>query len=518
MYLTLGLHRALQHHPHAVATTFRGRRRTFAELGQRVAKLAAALQAQGMRAGDRVAMLSLNSDRYLEYYLAVFWGGGVVNPINIRWSPAEIAYSLDDCDTAMLLVDDTFVPMVPELRSQSKALRTVIHAGEGETPAGMLPYEGMLAAADPVPDAMRSGDDLAGILYTGGTTGIPKGVMLSHASLFSNALNMLAEGAIADHCVGLHAAPMFHVADVTLMLAILSRGGTHAFLPTFTPAEALEVIARERVTDTLLVPTMIQMLVDHPSVKAHDTSSLRLIQYGASPISEAVLGRAFAALPGVAFMQLYGMTELSPVAAVLPPFFHTPEGRKMGKLRAAGRATFYAEVRIVDVEGREVPRGSAGEVVARGAGVMKGYWNKPAETAAAIRDGWMHTGDGGYMDEDGFVFIVDRIKDMIVTGGENVYSVEVENALAKHPAVAMCAVIGIPDEKWGESVHAVIVLKPGAQATEDEVKTHCKDLIAGYKCPRSVEFRSELPLSGAGKLLKYKLRERFWEGESRSVR
>jgi len=333
MHLTLGLHRALQHHPHAVATTFRGRRRTFGELGQRVAKLAAALQAQGMHAGDRVAMLSLNSDRYLEYYLAVFWGGGVVNPINIRWSPTEIAYSLDDCDTAILLVDDTFVPMVSELRSKSKALRTVIHAGEGETPAGMLPCEGILAAAEPVPDAMRSGDDLAGILYTGGTTGIPKGVMLSHASLFSNALNMLAEGAIADHCVGLHAAPMFHVADVTLMLAILLRGGTHAFLPAFTPAEALEVIARERVTDTLLVPTMIQMLVDHPSVKAHDTSSLRLIQYGASPISEAVLGRAFSALPGVAFMQLYGMTELSPVAAVLPPFFHTPEGCKMGKLR-----------------------------------------------------------------------------------------------------------------------------------------------------------------------------------------
>jgi acyl-CoA synthetase (AMP-forming)/AMP-acid ligase II len=201
----------------------------------------------------------------------------------------------------------------------------------------------------------------------------------------------------------------------------------------------------------------------------------------------------------------------------LPPVCHAPEGRHGGKLRAAGRATLFAEVRVVDADGIEVPRGTPGEVVARGAGVMQGYWNKPIETAAAIRNGWMHTGDGGYLDEDGFLFITDRIKDMIVTGGENVYSVEVENAVAKHPAVAMCAVIGIPDEKWGETVHVVIVLKQGADMTEDELKSHCKSLIAGYKCPRSIEFRDELPLSGAGKLLKYVLRESHWKSKGRSV-
>ncbi|MCA8297953.1 long-chain-fatty-acid--CoA ligase [Burkholderia sp. AU30198] len=517
MHLTIGLHRAVQQKPNAIATVFGERRRTFAELGERVSRLASALQTLGLDAGGRVAMLALNSDRYLEYYLAVLWAGGVVNPVNIRWSPAEIAYSLDDCDTAILLVDDAFAPMVPELRSRSTALRAVVHAGEGATPDGMLSYEALLAAAPPVPDAMRSGEDLAGILYTGGTTGVPKGVMLSHRNLFSNALDMLAEGVIAEDGVGLHAAPMFHVADVTLMLALLLRGGRHVFLPAFEPATALSVIEKERVTDTLLVPTMIQMLVDHPAMKTHDASSLRLVQYGASPISEAVLNRAFDALPGAAFMQLYGMTEMSPVIAVLPPACHTAEGRQSGKLRAAGRSTFFAEIRVVDADGVEVPRGTPGEVVARGAGVMQGYWNKPAETAAAIRDGWMHTGDGGYLDEDGFLFIVDRLKDMIVTGGENVYSVEVENAIAKHPAVAMCAVIGIPDEKWGETVHAAIVLKPGADVTGDDIKSHCKTLIAGYKCPRSVEFRDGLPLSGAGKLLKYVLREAYWKGAGRSV-
>ncbi|MCM3916207.1 long-chain-fatty-acid--CoA ligase [Pseudomonas aeruginosa] len=517
MHLTLGLHRAVQQRPNEIASICQGRRRTFTEIAQRVAKLAGALQALGMRAGDRVGMLSLNSDRYLEYYLAVFWAGGAVNPVNIRWSAAEIAYSLDDCETAILFVDDTFMPMVDELRSKSKALRTIIHAGEGETVEGMLPYEAILAAADPVPDAMREKEDLAGVFYTGGTTGFPKGVMLTHEGLFTNALSVLAESPTAEGGVGLHAAPMFHLADVTFMMLLLLRGSTHVFIPSFNPVMVLKAIEQELVSDILLVPTMIQMMVSHPAVKDHDLTSLKWIMYGASPISETTLGCAFAALPGVGFMQAYGMTEVSAVATILPPYYHTPEGRKAGKLRSAGRATFYSQVKIVNADGKEVSSGVVGQVVVRSAGVMKGYWNQPEETAGAIRNGWMHTGDGGYMDEDGFVFIVDRIKDMIVSGGENVYSAEVENALAKHPGVAMCAVIGIPDQVWGESVHAIVVLKPGVQASEEEIKAHCKTLIAGYKCPRSFEFRRELPLSGAGKLLKFKLREPFWQGKNRSV-
>ena len=278
------------------------------------------------------------------------------------------------------------------------------------------------------------------------------------------------------------------------------------------------MIERERVTHVILVPTMIQMLVDHPSMQqAWNLESLKSIIYGASPIAESLLDRAMAALPGVAFSQVYGMTELGPVATVNPASFHTEQGRRLGKLRSAGRAAPCVELKIVDAADRELPRGTVGEVVVRGPNVMLGYWNRPEESAAALRGGWMHTGDGAYMDDEGFVFVVDRLKDMIISGGENVFSAEVENALAQHPAVALCAVIGIPHEKWGEAVHAVVVLRPHASLTEAELIAHCKALIAGYKCPRSVEFVDQLPLSAASKVLKSALRDAHWKGRSRQV-
>lgn len=517
MYLTQGLHRAVQQKPNDIATIFQGRKRTFGEIAARVAKLAGALQRLGLKAGDRVGMLSLNSDRYLEYYLAVYWAGGAVNPANIRWTAAEIAYSLDDCETAILIVDDTFKAMAQGLKETCKSLKVLIHAGDGDAPAGMLSYEAMIADAAPVQDAYRSGSDLAGVFYTGGTTGFPKGVMLSHTNLASNCLAVLANGVVGSDSVGLHAAPMFHLADGAFMNAMLAAGATHVMIPSFTPVGVLQAIQGEQVSASLLVPTMIQMLADYKEVGQYKLDSLKSVLYGASPISEAVLDRAMKALPSAAFCQAYGMTELSPVATLLLPKYHLPEHRALGKMRSAGTACTLAEIRIVDTEGREVPLGTVGEVAVRGPGVMLGYWNKPAETAAAVRNGWMHTGDGGRMDEDGFVFIVDRLKDMIVTGGENVYSIEVENAVLKHPAVAMCAVIGIPDEQWGELVHASVVLKPGVQTTADSIIEHCKTLIGNYKCPRSVAFLEALPLSGAGKILKNKLREPFWKDKQRNV-
>ena len=517
MYLTQSLHRAIATRPDAIASVYGDRRRTYAQLGDRVARLAGALRALGLQAGDRVGMLSLNSDRYLEYYMATYWAGCAVNPANIRWSAAEIAYSLDDCDTRVLIVDDQFAPMLPELRQRSKALSTLIYAGEGATPEGMLGYESLIAQSAPVADVRREGADLAGVFYTGGTTGFPKGVMLSHAGLYVNALALVAEGAVRDGDIGLHAAPMFHLADGAFMNAMFTCGGTHAIIPAFAPAAVLQAIERERVTASLLVPTMIQMTVDHPDMARHDLSSVRAVVYGASPISEAVIDRATRALPQAGFFQAYGMTELSPVATVLRPEFHAGEGLALGKVRSAGRPTYCAEVRIEDVDGRELPRGEVGEIVVKGPGMMLGYWNKPEESAQALRGGWMHTGDAGRMDDDGFVFVVDRIKDMIVTGGENVYSAEVENAVVQHPAVAACAVISIPDDKWGELVHAVVVLKPGAAATAEQIQAHCKALIANYKVPRSFEFAPALPLSGAGKVLKTKLREPHWAGRERQV-
>lgn len=518
MYMTQGLHRALQQNPAAIAIRCGGREVTYKAFVERVARLAAALQAHGMQAGDRVAMLALNSDRYLEYQFGVPWGGGVLNPCNIRWSAAEIIYSLQDSASSILLVDDAFVPMAGQIVKEAASVRHVIYVGQKDTPPGMLDYEELLLENAPVDDVCRRGNDLAGIFYTGGTTGFPKGVMLSHANLCSSALIGIAEGVGQAGEVYLHAAPMFHLADIGKGLMHWMLGNTHAIVPVFSPEAVLASIARDRVSDMMVAPVMLQMLVDHPAMKTPpDLSSLKHITYGGSPISDAVIERAMKALPGVELIQGYGMTELAPIATLNHAWHHCSEGRKAGKPGSAGRATFGVDVKIVDEDGDEVARGVLGEVVVRGANVMLGYWNKPAETTAAIRDGWMRTGDGAYMDDDGFIFIVDRLKDMIISGGENVYSIEVENTIGRHHAVAACAVIGIPDPAWGEAVHAVIVVKPGADASSEEIITFCKSRIAGYKCPRSIAFAHELPLSGAGKVLKNKLREPFWAGRGNGI-
>ncbi|MPY85551.1 MAG: long-chain-fatty-acid--CoA ligase [Actinophytocola sp.] len=514
MYLTQGLHRSVQQTPDAVMTVFGDRKRTFREVADRVARLAGALRGLGVGDGDRVAMLSLNSDRYHEYLFAVPWANAVLNPVNIRWSPAEIVYSFKDSQTKVLFVDDTFGKMLPAIKDAYPELQAVIHTGDGPAPEGALSYEELIAGAEPIDDARRGGDEVAGLFYTGGTTGFPKGVMLSHAAMLTSSLGAISSGYLfRPGTTYLHAAPMFHLADLAGWGAVTALGGTHLIIPMFDPVAVMNAIEQQQVTDALLVPIMIQAVVDHSDLAEHDLSSLRAVLYGASPIPKAVLERAMNAFPNASFTQAYGMTELAPIATLLGPDDHM----KAGLLRSAGRAAPHAEVRIVDADDNEVPRGTVGEVVVRGGHVMRGYWNKNKETAAAVRDGWMHTGDGAYMDDEGYVFIVDRIKDMIVTGGENVYSAEVENAVAQHPSVAQCAVIGVPDEEWGERVHAVVVLKPGEQPTAEEIREHAKTWIAGYKAPRSTEFVEELPVSGAGKILKRELREKYWSDADRQV-
>ncbi|MGH9209143.1 MAG: acyl-CoA synthetase [Acidimicrobiales bacterium] len=514
MYLTQGLHRSLRHTPQQAATIFGDRVRSYVDHADRVARLAGGLRTLGVSDGERVAILSLNSDRYAELLVAVPWADGVLNPVNIRWSPEEIVYSLSDSETSVLVVDDTFAPMVRRLAEGHPGLTSVVHAGDGPAPDGAVAYEELVAGSAPIPDARRGGDDLAGVFYTGGTTGFPKGVLLSHTNLLTSALGGQATSSIvAPGGRLLHVAPMFHLADIAAWIGQSMVGGTHVVVPAFDAVAVLAAIDQHRVTNTVVVPTMIQMLVDHPDRDAYDLSSLRSVTYGASPITEALLQRAMKAFPQADFVQAYGMTELGPIATVLTPDDHR-SGHRLG---SAGRAAAHAEVRIVDGAGNEVPRGTVGEIAVRGGHVMAGYRGKPEETAEALRDGWMHTGDGAYMDDEGYVFVVDRLKDMIVSGGENVYSVEVENALGRHPAVAACAVIGVPDTTWGERVHAVVVLRPGADATLDELRDHTQGLIGSYKAPRSVEFADGLPVSGAGKVLKRELRAPYWSEAQRSV-
>ncbi|MEU3461134.1 long-chain fatty acid--CoA ligase [Streptomyces sp. NPDC006733] len=514
MYVTHSLHRSVQRDPGRLMTIHGERSVTVTESVQRIARLAGALRGLGLAADDRVGILALNSDRYHEYLLACAWGGLVAVPLNTRWTVSENAFAITDAGLGVLLVDDEFAPLTGPLMERCPALTTLVHCGEGMPGPGLLSYEELLAAAEPVEDLRRGGTDLFGIFYTGGTTGRAKGVMLSHDNVLCSALGVLAtHPVVTDRGRLLHAAPMFHLADIFAWFMGLLRESTHVMVPAFDPAAVIRTIERHRVTESLLVPTMLQLLADHPDTAAADLSSVQHVIYGASPMPDAVLERSMRLFPQAGFAQGYGMTELSPIATVLLPEDHADPVRR----RSAGRSTASSEVRVVDPDDTEVDRGTVGEVVARGGNVMLGYWNRPDETREALRGGWMHTGDMGYMDDAGYVFIVDRIKDMIVTGGENVYSVEVEKAVARHPSVAAVAVIGVPDPTYGERVHAVVVLRPDAAVAAGELTDLCREHIANYKIPRSFEFVAALPVSGAGKVLKRDLRAAHWANQERKV-
>lgn len=519
MNITQGLKRAVQVNGEGIATIDGERQHTWREFADRVARLAGALLGLGLKPDDRVAMLALNSDRYLEFYFATIWAGGIFVPLNTRLAPPELGQILTDAKAHILVVDDALQSQLPELAKYVSVPAHVIFAGDGEPGSNLIEHESLIHASQPAPDANRGGSDVATIIYTGGTTGLPKGVMLSHINAVSNALSALAIMCDGEPWVFLHTAPMFHIADSQWNTGVTMQAGTHVFAKKFVPEAMLELISRRRITHTALVPTMVNMLCNVPGVKDYDVASLRKINFGGSSIAPAVIRRARDVFPNCAFIQGYGQTETSPNISMLLDKYVTDEGPFAGKIESAGQAVFSMEIRIVDViRDTAVPAGTVGEIATRGPHVMLGYWNKPKETERALRGGWMHTGDIGFLDEDGFLFIVDRLKDMIVTGGENVYSSEVEHAIFQHPAVADCAVIGIPDDKWGEAVHAIVVPKAGSHLTEQEVIDFCRAHIAAYKCPHSVELRSEpLPMTGAGKILKKVLRAPYWADKERQI-
>lgn len=525
MYLTQGLKRAVQVNRDGLATvddvrSDTPRRRTWGEFAERVARLAGALQGLGLETDGRIAVLAFNSDAYLETFFAVQWAGGILVPLNVRLAPPELVYMLNDAGASILVVDTTFAAMLPKLLPDAPGIQHVIVMGEGadDLPADALQYEDLIASSEPIPDAERGKDDVAGIFYTGGTTGLPKGVMLTHTNLISNATSALLNMIDGTPWTYLHSAPMFHIADAQWMIGVTMMAGTHVFVPKFDPENMLKVIQDYKITQCALVPTMVNMLLNVSNFDQYDVSSLRAMNYGGSPMAPALIARTRKAFPTCGLFQGYGQTETSPNVSMLVDKYHDPDGPYADKIESAGQPMLTVEIKIVDGGDNALPVGAVGEVAVRGPNIMKGYWNKPDDSAYALRNGWMHTGDMGFVDADGFLYIVDRLKDMIISGGENVYSAEVEAAIYQHPAVAMCAVIGIPDEKWGEAVHAVVALRDGARLNEAELLAHCRQFIAGYKCPRSAEISDQpLPMTGTGKILKRALRERYWAEKTRAV-
>jgi len=478
------------------------------------AGIAGAMKAMGVGHGDRVAILAANDSLYVRLYLAIPWLGAVLTPLNCRWSAAENGFALADCRPAVVIVGKGFEKAAQDAIAQSGLSPAVISSGE------LLP--GWISAsiferhpAAPVEATDR--DDLWGIFYTGGTTGRAKGVMLSSANILENSRAVRSLGVFPDACRALIVAPLFHLAGGSALMSTLSAGGTAVVAPGFHPVETPRLIADKGITDVFLVPAMIRMILDDPAFDPALLSGVHRMLYGASPMSEALLDRITHAAPHADFYQAYGMTETSAAATLLTPDMHRGEGRRAGMHRSAGRAIPDTEIRIVGAEGEQADARNVGEILVRGPGVMLGYWGQPEATAAALSDGWMHTGDGGYLDDTGALFVVDRIKDMIVSGGENVYSAEVEAVLDAHPAVAQCAVIAVPDDRWGERVHAAVVCHPGARVSEEELGAHCRQSIAAYKCPKSFEFVATLPLSAAGKVLKAELRSQHWAGRSSNV-
>jgi acyl-CoA synthetase (AMP-forming)/AMP-acid ligase II len=502
MSITQSLHRFAQSRPHAIATRCEDRTRTFAELEDRVARLASGLRRLGVNRGDRVALISLNSDRFLESLLALSWAGATFVPLNFRLNVEELASAINDAGAMTLIVDETFLPLAEPLRSKCPDVRQVVVAGEGDAAAARL--EDLIAQSPPMDDIFCAGGDVAGIFYTGGTTGRSKGVMLTHRNLLTSALGTLASGPFFSTTgTALHVAPLFHLAGIWPWLSQLVIGGRHVVLGGFDPAKVAAAVDEHQVTTLLLVPTMVHQLAEHLGGVTARLATLRYLLYAGSPMPEAVVEKVAALLPHVGLIQCYGMTELSPLATLLLPEEHT-----VARRRSAGRAAPHALVKIADADDREVPRGEVGQILVRGEHVMCGYWRQPELTASTLAGGWMHTGDLGSMDEEGFVEVRDRLKDMIISGGENVYSAEVENVIARHPAVVSCAVIGVPDGEWGERVHAVVVVRSGAELALEELREHVGGRIARYKAPRSLEIATSLPLSSAGKVLKNELRAR----------
>ncbi|NNE72555.1 MAG: long-chain-fatty-acid--CoA ligase [Acidimicrobiales bacterium] len=491
---------------------------TFADHGDRLFRLCSAMRNElGIKPGDRFAVMAANSHQFLELWHAAFLGVGVMNPLNLRLAGKELDYIVRDSGAEVVFVDFLFAGLFAaamEASEEPSPVRHVVLIGDGDVPHD-IKYEDLIAAADPVIPDEPEEDDLAVLMYTGGTTGLPKGVAVEHRAEMLNLYHIAMVIPLLEDSTYLHQTPMFHAASMGGIMGTPAAGGTSVFMPLFDPGAAIGLIQEHQVTQTMMVPTMIAMLLNHDDFSPEKLASMQMLTYGASPMPAALLDRMLEMYPELDITQGYGMTECSSLLTWLDANDHRTGGPR---LQSAGRAVPGVSLTIRDDAGNEVPTGQTGEVCAKAGNFMREYWHKPEATAEVFEGGWYHTGDAGYVDEGGYLFLVDRVKDMIVTGGENVYSAEVESAISKHETVEQVAVIGIPHETWGEQVHAIVVLFDGMTVTAEELQAHCREHIAGYKVPKSVEFRTEpLPLSGAMKILKKDLRAPFWDDQARNV-
>jgi acyl-CoA synthetase (AMP-forming)/AMP-acid ligase II len=494
MMHTHSLGRAARYYPQGAALGSGGRRSTFRQLHDRVAGIAAALSRHGFERGDRLALLLPNEPEYLELVYACSWLGVIAVPVNARFSVVEIDRVLADASPRGIVRHSSLPAPTTQLLWQR-----------------VLDEEPLDAADTSCSDPIYDPDATLALIYTSGTTGRPKGVTVTHANILADIDHLNYWIPHREGGVHLHAAPIFHIMDFPFIFAAPAFGTCQITIPKFSPASFCETVSRERVSRTVLVPTMINLLTQFPGLKQFDLTSLDEIAYGGSPMAPELIRRTREVLPNVKLVQGYGLTETGFLAGL-------PDHEHAQRLMSCGRTCPGIEVRVVNELGREVEAGQHGELVARGANVTRGYWNNEQETNRAFHDGMFRTGDIGYRDSDGYFYILDRLKDMIVTGGENVYSGEVETVLYQHPAVLEAAVFGIPDQQWGELVTAYIVRKPGHPLSADELIVHCRRFLANYKIPRRVEFsETELPKGGSGKILKSALRERFWVDQKRAV-
>lgn len=528
MNLWLSLNKALSLWPDKEGLVDGEKRFTYRQFGDRVASLIHSLREFGLKRGSTVAISSPNVHEYMEIYYACAASGIVLVPLNYRLANEELEDIIADSDAELLFIHTEFWKHAVELLPECVGLRHVVWIGPRQprsvenTAAEQHTYDDLLqtpAKFENLPHMQA--DDLAHLYYTSGTTGRPKGVMLTHGNVGTNALSAVAELCFNEMDTWIHAAPLFHLADAWSTFAVTWVGGKHVFVPHFHSKEVLKIIGEEKVTATVLVPTMLNAMLNDPHVSEFDYSSLRMLITGGSPIAPETVRRVMRTF-GCEYVQLYGMTETSPFLTISrpkPAHLNLPEDKQVEIRAKTGRPYIGAEVKVVRPDGDEVKwdNREVGEIIARGPTITRGYWKQAEATAQTIKDNWIYTGDLAVVDENGYINIVDRKKDMIITGGENVYSTEVEYALYEHAAVAECAVFGIPDERWGEAVHAVVVLRPGNDVSEEELIHFVKERLAKYKAPRNIEFLSELPKTGSGKIYKKELREKYWTGRVKQV-